>query len=83
MEEHIEEQMADIVAEEATFQDEDSNVGSHYDCDNDDVDDDLIMMAMMMMMMMVILIAAGRAAFFNNNFIDRVVQHLLHQLHLQ
>ena len=58
-------------------------VGSHYDCDNDDVDDDLIMMAMMMMMMMAILIAAGRAAFFNNNFIDRVVQHLLHQLHLQ
>ena len=54
-------------------------VGSHYDCDNDDVDDDLIMMVMMM----AILIAAGRAAFFNNNFIDRVVQHLLHQLHLQ
>ena len=27
-------------------------VGSHYDCDNDDVNDDLIMMAMMMMLMM-------------------------------
>ena len=41
-----------------------------------------MMLMLMTIMMMMILIAAGWAAFFNNNFIDRVVQHLLHQLHL-